>query len=152
MEQMNWQRRFWRTCERIHLAVQGHILHTNRWKGVPEKVYMGSQWFSITDAFAQYAVSKRAWVETHFSKTICPDEVVFQTLLGNSPFMKNVYSRDDAKGPATAMRLIDWKRGDPYVFRLGDFDELMASPCMFARKFEMREDSAVIGKVLEAIR
>ena len=35
----------------------------------------GDQWFSISDEFARYAVSKRNWVESLFASSICADEL-----------------------------------------------------------------------------
>ena len=44
-------------------------------------------------------------------------------------------------------RLIDWNRGSPYTFRQADFQELMASDCMFARKFDETVDGAIIDEI-----
>lgn len=34
------------------------------------------------------------------------------------------------------MLWIDWKRGNPYTFEDGDYEELIASDYLFARKFD----------------
>lgn len=49
-------------------------------------------------------------------------------------------------------RLIDWQRGNPYVFKMQDFDLIKNSPAMFARKFDMDVDSEIIDKVLQSIK
>ena len=36
------------------------------------------------------------------------------------------------------MRLIDWRRGNPYVWRDEDYDELIHSDRIFARKFSSK--------------
>ena len=45
------------------------------------------------------------------------------------------------------MRYIDWDRGNPYVFRIDDYDALMKSDCMFARKFDEKIDKEIIEKI-----
>ena len=47
------------------------------------------------------------------------------------------------------MRHIDWKRGKPYIFRNDDFDELISSNCMFARKFDEKIDNEIIEKIFD---
>jgi hypothetical protein len=49
----------------------------------------------------------------------------------------------------SCLRLIDWKRGKPYVWRSEDYEEILHSSCLFARKFDQRTDSAVIMKIGE---
>lgn len=45
-------------------------------------------------------------------------------------------------------RLIDWNRGNPYVWHSDDYDLIKSSPCMFARKFDLNVDSEIIEKVI----
>lgn len=45
------------------------------------------------------------------------------------------------------MRDIDWKRGRPYTWRNTDFDELMASDYLFARKFDEQIDDQIVYKI-----
>ena len=49
------------------------------------------------------------------------------------------------------MRLIDWKRGDPYVFKRDDYEELASSDLLFARKFDSKVDSAIIEQVRDSV-
>ena len=50
------------------------------------------------------------------------------------------------------MRYIDWKRGKPYTWgqKENDFDELMNSPYMFARKFD-ETHMEIVEKIFEEI-
>lgn len=93
----------------------------------------GSQWFSITNDFCQYLLKEKAFVLKRFKYTLCPDEIFIQTVLWNSPFRKNIYRPEDEA--AGNMRLIDWHRGGPYVWKKRDYDELVQSDKLFARKF-----------------
>lgn len=107
--------------------------------------YDGWTWFSITEDFVEYVLSKKDLVDTVFCNSKASDEKVLQTLAYNSDFRDRLHDMKNLK--KGSMRYIDWKRGTPYVFRSSDFDELMASPCMFARKFDERVDSDIIDKI-----
>ena len=48
-------------------------------------------------------------------------------------------------------RLIDGGRGRPYVFRMADYNEIMQSPAMFARKFSMQTDPEIVKAIQERI-
>ncbi|MCI5660123.1 MAG: glycosyl transferase, partial [Clostridium sp.] len=49
-------------------------------------------------------------------------------------------------------RLIDWERGNPYVFRMADYDEIMQSPAMFARKFSMQTDPEIVRAIMDELQ
>ena len=95
----------------------------------------GADWISITDAFARYILGKRDWIKNIFYNTFMPCEMYSQTTIINSPFKNNLF-REEAirRGLPQHMRLIDWKRGKPYVFKMSDLEEIRNSPAMFARK------------------
>ena len=48
-----------------------------------------------------------------------------------------------------SLRLIDWERGNPYVWREKDFNDNLKSNCLFARKFDERVDKLIIKKIKE---
>lgn len=106
------------------------------------KFYDGWTWFSVTDKFARYILENEATIEQIFRKAKAPDEMFMQTMAMNSSFRDKLACADDYfKG---SMRLIDWKRGRPYTYREQDLDELISSPCLFARKFDEKIDSKII--------
>lgn len=72
----------------------------------------------------------------------CVDEIFLQTLVYNSDFYKNIYSSKEKYN--LAMRFIDWKHGNPYVFKKDDFDRLIKSDALFARKFDINIDADII--------
>ena len=83
-----------------------------------------------------------------FKYSYCADELFVQTILYNSEFYKNVVSlkNDDYM---SIKRFIDWNRGQPYTFKLEDFDLIMNSGCFFARKFSSKVDKNIIDKIYE---
>ena len=78
-----------------------------------------------------------------FRFTFCPDEIFLQTILLHSPQINTIIDDD--------LRYIDWKRGEPYTFRLEDYDLLIHSEKLFARKFNSTVDEAIIYKIRDAI-
>ena len=111
----------------------------------------GYNWVSITNDFCAYLLQRKEEVFRRFKHTLCPDEIFLHTVLWNSPFKDAVFSYDDPS--YGSMRAIDWKRGkhgNPYVWREEDVDALMASPCMFARKFSEKYMEAV-SRIDEAL-
>ena len=47
--------------------------------------------------------------------------------------------------------MIDWKRGNPYVYRDEDFKQLISSNQLFARKFSWNVDKNIILKIREYV-
>lgn len=121
----------------------------NRLKNVDLPFQKGSLWFSITHEFACYCVEQAARIRPHFRYSKCGDELFFQTLLLNSPFLERRAVQTYNDNRAT-MRFIDWDRGNgssPYVFRADDFDEIMESGMLFARKFDEQIDATIIDRI-----
>ncbi|EJX06834.1 glycosyl transferase family protein [gut metagenome] len=76
--------------------------------------------------------------------TLCPDEIFVQTVAWNSPFKEHLFHLDDAN--IGNMRLIDWKRGHPYVWHKDDLQELKQSDKLFARKFSS-QNIAILNEI-----
>ena len=94
---------------------------------------MGPQWFSITSACVEYLLSMEKYFCCKYKYTMIPDEIAIQSAIWNSAFRKNIYDIDDQYH--SCLRKIDWNRGWPYVWQDEDYEELMTSDCLFARKF-----------------
>lgn len=125
------------------------LLGVNRLKKDNFKVQKGCNWFSITGDFAEYIVANMNKWEKIFKYSYCADEVFVQTILLNSPFKDNLYMPNCNNNLIACARLIDWHRGNPYVFRKEDFYLIKSSSAMFARKFDMNIDSDIVDMVLE---
>lgn len=124
------------------------IFNIKRNKGITFQ--KGPNWFSITDDLANYVVKKKSWIKKVFSNTVCCDEVFLQTVIVNSGFINQVYQMEFDKNSAEgALRLVDWERGGPYVFRIDDYKELAQSKLIYARKFDCNEDQEIIKSLFE---
>lgn len=112
----------------------------------------GSNWFSITDELARYVLIKISWIKNNFKRTICADEIFLQTIVANSKFNDTLFFNEN--GDTEHMRYIDWTRSvnaGPHTFRIEDFDKIISSNCMFARKFDIDVDKQIIEKIRQNI-
>lgn len=107
----------------------------------------GATWFSITDDLARYVVAHKEWIERTFKYSYCCDEVFLQTLVYNSTYKNKLFYSGFDNDYVSIQRLIDWDRGNPYVFRRVDFKEIENSDMMIARKFQSDVDLEIIEKV-----
>lgn len=132
--------------EKACLAIQKR-LGVNRWKHMDKPLGCGANWFSITHDLARYVVEHKEWIYKHFKNSFCADEVFLQTLIQNTPFYDNLYKKVSDGDYHTCMRYVDWNRGNPYTFRTEDYEDLISSDYIFARKFDLNVDSEIIDKL-----
>ncbi|MDB5157364.1 MAG: hypothetical protein JWR50_2071 [Mucilaginibacter sp.] len=111
-----------------------------------EKLYGGSQWWTLTRACAAYIlqfITQNPAVKDYFRFSFIPDESFFQTIVLNSVFQKKVVNNN--------FRLIDWNTGPQYpkVFTVADEQLLMESEALIARKFDIEIDKEIIEIILK---
>ena len=136
--------------EKISLILQG-IIKVDRCKKINIPLKKGSNWFSITDKAVEYILQKKDWIIKTFKNTKCCDEVFLQTIIYNSPFKNKLYY-DKLENRNSNLRFVDWKRGNPYIFRINDFNDLISSHYIFARKFDERIDNEIILKLYKYLK
>lgn len=96
----------------------------------------GTTWSSLTEDAVSYLLSKQSYIYKRFRYTFACDEIYKPILLINSPFADKFYSKtDEYKG---CLRKVDWVRGNPYVWQERDYEELINSDMLFARKFSSK--------------
>ncbi len=103
-----------------------------------------SQWMSLTMDAVRYILeylSAHPEVVRFFKLTWAPDEIIFQTILYNSPFRSSLVNDN--------LRYIEWSKGQasPKVLTGDDLDKMAASGKLFARKFDLARFPAVIGEL-----
>lgn len=106
------------------------------------KMYGRSQWFTITPGCAVYVINylkQNRSVRTFFKHTWACDELIFQTILLNSPLKDTVVNNH--------LRYIKFKRGDsrPKTLTMADASELMISGMLYARKFDSNVDEEILN-------
>ncbi len=110
-----------------------------------QRPYGGSGYWTLPRAQIDYIddfVRQNPSFLRFFRTTDMPDETFFHTILMNSPHAGDI--RDDD------LRCIDWTdRSElPKIFRSDDFSTLATSDDLFARKFDVGVDAAIIERVV----
>lgn len=128
------------------------ILHVQQRLGLRRKIpagfptlFGGSMSWSLTRNLAEYLIDH---VDGHpsylrrFAHTHCPDEIALQTLIMNSPFAGKVINDN--------LRYVDWTRmksAHPYMLDLDNWDAMMASGKLLARKIDRPFSNALIERL-----
>jgi hypothetical protein len=104
--------------------------------------YGRSQWFTITPACAKYAIDyirEHASIRRFFRMTWSADELIFQTVLINSPLKDSVVNDH--------LRFIKFLKGSssPVTLTVKDADSLINSGKFYARKFNSATDSEILN-------
>lgn len=122
----------------------------------------GMNWASLTHNFVSCLLNEEEEIMKITSHSLCSDEIYKQIIFNKhkSEFVlyKKIKSREEAPGipryrfeVAATMHQVDWERGAPYVYRKNDFDDLIHSPYMFARKFSSSIDKEIIDKLYDYV-
>lgn len=142
-------------CERkvngVFVKLQ-KLLRIDRLKNCDWDVQKGANWFSISRNLAVAIVQDKKTIERRFRFSFCGDEMFLQTFVHNSVFRESLYQRAYNNDYKMCMRYIDWDRGNPYVFRNSDIDDLIDSEYMFARKFDCAVDSAIVNSLVNRLK
>lgn len=106
----------------------------------------GTQWVSVTPSFVQFILSEKKNVLEVYKNTFCPDEIFIQTLCWNSVFRPQVFDlKNEGRG---CQRMIGWHDNIIIEWKNKDFEKLVDSDLLFARKFSSKH----IGIVDRVIR
>lgn len=132
------------------------ILSINRLKDVDFTVKYGANWFSITHELVMYVLSKEDFIKHYFKSSLCADELFLQTLVYNSKFKDSLYYKKDDGNYKACLRCVSWDKEDcinvsPHTWRIDEYDELMESGCLFARKFDSDIDNDIINKIFNLL-
>lgn len=108
------------------------------------EMYKGSNWASLTNEAVKYLVEHRRFIRRMTRYSHCADEVYKQVILMNADRQFCINLDED-------IRYIDWKHckgASPHTLQVEDYENLMESKCLFARKFD---ENAVITEKIIAI-
>jgi hypothetical protein len=103
-----------------------------------------SQWMSLTSDAVRYILDylqKKPEVTQFFRLTWAPDEIIFQTILYNSPFRAQLVNDN--------LRYIEWEDGkaSPKTLTLEDLPRLMECGKLFARKFDLQKYPEILDQL-----
>ncbi|WP_288360218.1 beta-1,6-N-acetylglucosaminyltransferase [uncultured Bacteroides sp.] len=127
----------WKVCIRIQKEL--HIFRNK------ERSYkIASEWVSVTNRCVGYMLQNKKEVLKRYRFTLAGDEFFIPSELSESPLKDNIYYYD---------RLLkcDFDGGSsPRVYHSEDYEELLDSDCLFARKFS-QTDMGIVNKILTHI-
>ncbi|MNL43127.1 Core-2/I-Branching enzyme [compost metagenome] len=109
------------------------------------KLYCGSTWWSLSRDCVGYVIDftkTNNFVLNRFKHTLCSEEFYFQTVIMNSAFAKKVTNNN--------LRHIDWiarNGNNPAILDATDYDKLVQTDALFARKFEYPMSIELLGKI-----
>jgi hypothetical protein len=100
--------------------------------------FNGSAHWCLSRDCLEYVVARDPETIEFFRWSSSPDEAFFQSILVSSPLATTLVNDD--------LRYVDWSEGgaSPRVLTSYDVDRLLASHCLFARKFDPRVDAGVL--------
>lgn len=107
----------------------------------------GSQWWALSREAAQWCletVERRPDVLSYFRRVFVPDECFVPMLLLSSPLRTSVVNDD--------LHFIDWDGWHPRTLTTDDLPALRRSPKLFARKFALKSDTAILDALDEEAR
>jgi hypothetical protein len=120
------------------------LLGINRLKKNNLEIKKGSNWFSITHSFAKFICENEKFIHKNFKYTSCADELFLHTLINQSSF-KNSIVNDNC-------RYIDMVgHNGPYTFKKEDYQALMNSDKLWARKFSEKIDMEIVEDIYKAM-
>ena len=142
---------FWNKTETYSQAIQRR-LHIDRVRNSGIRFYGGSQWFSATEDFAGRLFEESMRLKRYWRFSQMPEEFMPQTILMASEYRDRLYLPGLTDDYRSCTRYIDWKRGNPYVFRKEDLPGLLSADACFARKFDDKIDDEIVKALSEALR
>ena len=107
--------------------------------------YTGEAWVTLSKRFCEYVVTDPsvARFRQFYRYALVPEEMFFQTVIMHSPFAATLvpdFRRYIPKYPG---------KSSPRILRVEDYDAMLASGYMFARKFDSEVDAQVIDMLYE---
>lgn len=122
------------------------LLGIRRNQSVPFR--KGTQWVSVTSGFVACLLRQKEAIAHTYHHTFCADEIFVQTVCWNSTFRESLYdSSDEANG---CLRMIHWENNRLIEWTEQDYDLLMNSEALFARKFSSRYPG-VVDRIVNTI-
>ena len=124
---------FWKAMLKIQ-----RVLHIRCHRGV--EFYNGGNWVALTQEAAEWLLSHRRSILRKYRWTFCGDEFFVPTELMASPLRDTVVFSSD-------LLKFEIGRSNAKVYSIEDYDELMASGCIFARKLTMENSQSLIERL-----
>jgi len=109
--------------------------------------YAGHQFWILNRACASYLVNRMdndRGLNRFFQRTFGSDELMFTTVLMNSPLSSTIIP--------DPLRYVDWTREDPAILDERDFEKIRDSKALFGRKFTTERSTDLMARIDQEIR
>lgn len=158
----------WRYIKYIQKGILNRLPPRKLPSGI-QQPYGGSQWWMLTHDCAAYCLDfleKNPGFRRFYRFTDSPDEMVFQTIILNSPFANSVRNylqyRNNRKQVVAEVlgkplgfcpynyRYIDWhspQRGFPATLNEENFEEMVESGALLARKLDPEKSRSLLNRI-----
>jgi hypothetical protein len=133
-----------------HYVLSGRRLSIARHMPLGLRPFGGSSYWCLSWRCAEYAtrfIRENPSYVRFFRYVDVPDELFFQTILLNSPLRETVIDDD--------LHFVHWKHWNdarPAILGREDFDAVMSSGKLFARKFDTAHDGDILDMIDAATR
>jgi hypothetical protein len=124
-----------------------HILGKDGIRNAEYVFYGGSNWTNYTHNCAGkilgYLNSDKKYIK-RYKWTTCADEIFYQTIIHQ---IKGLNIEQNC------LRYVDWEIGPEYprILQINDYEKIMRSKNLFARKFDETVDKEIINKIYKVI-
>ena len=108
----------------------------------------GTSWISVTSEFVDLLIGCKTEILQLYRNTFCADEIFIHTLCWTSEFRERLF--DPADEGHGCMRLVQWRNARIVDWENKDYELLMGSDALFARKFNSR-NMDVVDRILKAV-
>lgn len=133
--------------------MQQKLLKIQKKLGVERKtskvqMVKSANWFSLTQETVEFVLTQKEKIRKTFRYSVCGDELFIGTILYGTKFYDAI---DSQYGN---LRYIIWEKGkrSPEVLTIDEWDDMMQSDKLFARKFSEKEDKEVVDKLYKELR
>lgn len=126
----------WKVLIRIQKI--GHILRNK-----DKRYIQASNWVSLSEETVHYLLENKKVIVHDYRYSFCGDEFFVPTELQLAEFDDTIYD--------TQVLYQKIGRAQTAYFTMADYEEIMASNCLFARKFS-RQDMDIIERIYQQIR
>ena len=128
------------------LLLLPQIPFVNRLRNAPLQYAYGSEWCSLTYSAVKEIVEKYPAYRYMFKFTTCPDEHYKQMILSANPKFKF------AKEGCMRYVVFSPDNPSPKTLTMEDYENVMKSECLFARKFDMKVDGEILKQIAESFK
>ena len=142
---INNNRGFWTKCGRSFMS---KIISKISPRPIDYEFYKGTNWINFTHKCVEkifHYLDQNPQYISRFKWTNCADEIFYHTIIFN--YIDGIEIENDS------LRYVNWTDGPEYprILRMADYEKIMTSNKLFARKFDENVDREIIEQIYKEI-